>query len=443
MSETSLAVHIEDVSPVKKKMSFEVPWEDTKLELDGVFRKLAKTAKIKGFRQGKVPRPVLESLYKEYAEEETIQNLVNRYYWDAVTEHKINPLSQPQIDQDGIKADSTFSFSATIDVEPVIEPKDYVGLVLEKQELEVEDAEVEEKLRQLQEMYSTMAEVTDNRPVDRGDFAVIDFQGFVDGTAPKEMQADNYMLELGSGSFIPGFEDQIVGMTVGEDKEITVTFPADYQQANLAGKEATFKVALKGIKEKKLAELNEEFVKNFEKYEKFEDLKADIVKSVEEEKKTKISADFQAAIIAKLLESNPFEVPDTLVERQVYYMMADTHRRMSMQGMDPKTVAGIIPKMRDLYKEEAIKIVKTFLLMKSIATKEAISVTEEEVADTVKTIAQQRAQEYEAVRESFEKDGLLEQIEVDLTNKKVFDYIESKAVVSLVKTMKTEGEEAS
>ncbi|MDQ5988104.1 MAG: Trigger factor [Syntrophus sp. SKADARSKE-3] len=443
MSETSLAVHIEDVSPVKKKMSFEVPWEDTKLELDGVFRKIAKTAKIKGFRQGKVPRPVLESLYKEYAEEETIQNLVNRYYWDAVTEHKLNPLSQPQIDQEGIKADSPFSFSATIDVEPVIEPKDYLGLTLEKQELEVEDAEVEQRLRQLQEMYSTMEEVTDNRPLDRGDFAVIDFQGFVDGTAPKEMQADNYLLEIGSGSFIPGFEDQIVGMMVGENKEITVTFPAEYQQKNLAGKESVFKIALKAIKEKKLAELNEEFVKNFEQYEKFDDLKADIVKSVEEEKKAKIEADFQTAIIAKLLESNPFEVPDSLVERQIYYMMADTHRRMSMQGLDPKTTAGLIPKMRELYKDEAVKIVKTFLLLKSIAAKEAISVTPEEIADYVKKIAQQRAQEYEVTRESLEKDGVIEQIDVDLTNKKVFDYIESKAVVSLVKAKKTEGEEAS
>ncbi len=422
-------------------MSFEVPWQNTKQEMDNVFRKIAKTAKIKGFRQGKIPRPVLENYYKEYAEEETINNLINRFYWEAIEEHKITPLSQPKIDQEGIKPETSFSFSATIEVEPVIEPQDYLGLSLEKQAMEVADSEIEMRFKQLQEMYSTMEDVTEDRPVAQGDFVIIDFQGSLDGKPQKEMQADGHLLEIGSQSFIPGFEDQIVGMKAGEEKEISVTFPADYQQKALADKEAIFKVVLKNLKEKKLPEINEEFVKNFEKYEKLEDLRADIVKTIEEQNNEKASADLRASITDKLLEKNVFEVPESLVERQIYYMMADTHRRMSMQGMDPKMAAEFIPKLRDMYKEEAIKIVKTLLLIKSIATKEALAVDKSEIDDYVKSLAQQRAQNYEVMKEAVEKDGLLDQIEIELLNKKVFAYIESKAEIAVVKAKKAESEE--
>jgi trigger factor len=432
VSETSLAVTIEDINPVKKKMTFEIPWQDIKQELDSVFHKVGKTAKIKGFRQGKIPRPVLENFYKEYAEEETINNLVNRFYWKAIEENKINPLSQPQIDQQGIKRETAFSFSATVEVEPVIEPKDYTGLALEKQDRPVNPEDVDSRLKQLQEMYSTMEDVTENRPVEQGDFVGIDFQGFLEGKPQKEMQADNYLLEIGSGSFIPGFEEQIVGMQAGEEKEISLTFPANYQNKSLAEKDVVFKVGLKSLKAKKLPEINEEFVKNFEKYETLDDLKAEIVKAIEDENKEKTDADLRAVIVSKLLENNVFEVPETLVERQIYYMMADTHRRMSMQGMDSKAAAEIIPKLRDMYKEEAVRVVKTMLLIKTIAAKEQIAVEKEEIEDYVKQIAQQRAQNYETVMENIEKEGLLAQIENDLLNKKVFAFIESKADIKTV-----------
>lgn len=444
MSETTnLAVtKIEDISPVKKKMTFEIPWDDTKKELEAVFRKVGKTAKIKGFRPGHVPKPVLEAYYKEYAEEEAINNLVNRFYWNALEEHKITPLSRPEIDQQGIVKDSPFSFSATLEVEPVLDAQQYTGLQLEKEQRDVTDIEIELRLHQLQEMYSTMEEVTEDRAVKEGDFVTIDFQGFVDGQPGKNMQSNDYLLEIGSKSFIPGFEEQVVGMKAKEEKDLNVTFPEDYGQKDLGGKEVVFKVTLKGIKEKKRPALDEEFVKNFEQYEKFEDLKADIVKSIEEQHAEQANNNLRTSIIDKLLENNPFEVPESLVERQIYYMMADTHRRMSMQGMEPKAAAELLSKMRDMYKEEAAKVVKTFLLVKNIAAKESIAVTDEEIKEYVEKIAQQRAQDYEAAREALEKDGVLEQIEGDLLHKKVFEFLESKAEITVVKKTEEKAEEA-
>ncbi|MDD5167473.1 MAG: trigger factor [Syntrophales bacterium] len=441
MTETNLAVKIEDVSPVKKKLSFEIPWETAKKEMDDVLRKVGKTAKIKGFRQGKIPRPVLELHYKDYIEEETINNLVNRFYWDAVEEHKIVPLSQPKVDQEGIKKENPFSFSATIEVEPVIEPQDYVGLTLEKQKLDVSERDIDLRLGQLQEMYSTMEEVAEERDVKEGDFVVIDFQGSMEGKPHKDMQADNYLLEIGSKSFIPGFEEQIVGMKKNDTKEIMLKFPSDYNRKELADKDVLFKVLLKDLKEKKIPEINEEFVKNFEQYDKLEDLKADIVKAIEVENNEKINSALRAAMVEKLLEKNVFEVPETLVERQIYYMMVDTHRRMSMQGMDPKAAADIIPRMRDMYKEEAVRIVKTLLLMKSIAAKEAITVDKAEIEDYVRDIAKQKAQNYETVRDTYEKEGLLTQVEIDLLNKKVFEFIENKSEISIAEPKQAEAEE--
>jgi trigger factor len=440
VSETNSAVRIEDVSPVKKKIAVEIAWPDVKQELDDVFRKIGKTAKIKGFRQGKIPRPVLERFYKEYAEEETINNLVNRYFWKAVEDQKVVPLSQPQIDQQGIVSESPFAFSATIEVEPVIDPKDYLGLNLERQEMEVADSDVDSRLRQLQEMYSTMEEVTEKRTVVAGDFVTIDFQGFVEGKPRKDMQSENYLLEIGSRSFIPGFEDQVVGMNVDEEKEIALNFPADYQEKSLAGKEAVFKVVLKGLKEKKLPELNEDFIKNFDKYEKFADLRADILKAIGEENRERANADLRTAMIKNMIEKNPFEVPDSLVERQIYNMMADTHRRMSMRGMDPKVTAEFIPKLRDMYKEEAVQFVKTFLLIKSIAAKENITVDETEIDAYIGDIAQRRAQDTAMVKENLLQEGAIDHIRSELLSKKVMEFLESKADITHVSVKTAEGE---
>ena len=440
MSETNSAVRIEDISPVKKKIEVEISWPDVKQELDDVFRKIGKTAKIKGFRQGKIPRPVLERFYKEYAEEETINNLVNRYFWKAVEDQKVVPLSQPQIDQQGIVSENPFAFSATIEVEPVIDPQDYLGLSLERQEMDVADSDVDVRIHQLQEMYSTMEEVTEERAVAAGDFVTIDFQGFIEGKPRKDMQSENYLLEIGSRSFIPGFEDQLVGMKVGEEKEIALNFPADYQEKSLAGKEVVFKVALKGLKEKKLPELNEDFVKNFDKYEKFADLRADIVKAIGEENRERANADLRTAMIKTMLEKNPFEVPDSLVERQIYHMMADTHRRMSMRGMDPKVAAEVIPKLRDMYKEEAIQFVRTFLLIKSIAAKENISVDEKEIDAYIGDIAKMRAQDAGTVRENLVQEGAIDHIRAELLNKKVLEFLEGKANITSVNVKKAEGE---
>ena len=434
MSEANVAVKVEEISPVKKKLSFEIPWDDVKKGLDAVYRDVAKTARIRGFRQGKIPRNILERHYKDHVEGETVSKLVNQFYWDAIKEHDIQAVTQPQIDQQGIAPDKNFSFTATVEVEPLPDPTGYLDLELEKEELRVAEQDIEDRLKEIQQMFAIMQDIEEDRGLTAGEFATLDFEGTLAGEALKELKAENYFLEVGSGMLVPGFEDQLIGMKKGETRPIQVRFPDAYQAAHLAGKEVSFAVTLKGLKEKKLPDINEEFVKNFEKYDSLESLKADVLKSLEAEHKARIEADLRKLIIDKLLQNkeNEFDVPPSFVERQIFQMMAETQRRLLARGMDKKTATELTVKMHDTFKDDARKIVLTALIIKNIGRLENISASEGEVEDRIRIMAESRGQTAEALRESLEKDDMLGHIGNEVLHQKVFDFIESKAKIRMV-----------
>jgi len=433
VSENMIPVKVEDISPIKKKLLFDISWSEVKKELDSVYKDVGKKAKVKGFRQGKIPRNILESMYKEYAQEETITKLVNKYYWDALKDNNIVAVGQPDIEQKGLDEERNFTFTATVEVEPAIEPKGYVGLDLVKEEHDVIDADVEKRLQEVRDMFATMEEVEAERGIGEGDFAVIDFEGTLDGNNLKEMKADNYLLEMGSKTFIPGFEEQLTGMKKGQTKEIKINMPDDYHASHLAGKEVVFSVALKNIKEKKLPNVDEKFIKNFDKYETLDDLKKDILKTLEEENRARSTTTLKNLIIDKLLEANEFEVPPTFVNRQVSFMIADMQRRMTMRGMKQQEPSELYTRFYDLYKDDALKVVKTILLIKSIADQESVSVSDNEIDEKIKEIAEQRAQSYESLKKSLVEGNMIEDIKSEILNTKVFRLIEDKANITIVK----------
>jgi trigger factor len=436
VSDISAAVKIEDISTVKKKLSFDIPWADVKNELDSVYRKVGKKAKVRGFRPGRVPRGILEAHYREEAEEETVSNLVNRYYWETLQEKEIPAVMQPEIEQKGIEAEKNFNFSATVEVEPAVEPRDYVGLELEKEEPVVTGEDLEARMREIRQMFATMEEVSEDRGILAGDFVTLDFAGAVAGKPLKELKSENYLLEIGSKTFVPGFEEQVIGMKKGDTKSVAVQFPENYHAAHLAGKDVEFAVMIKGIRIKKIPEIDEQFIKNFEKYESLEALRDDVRKNLEEEKKRKIAVAFERQISDRLLEKNAFEVPESFVERQIYYMMSDTQRRMVSGGMDPKKAAEFSFKLHDQFREEAAKIVKTVLLLKGIAGKEGLTAGDDEVENQIREIAAQRAQDYETLKKSLDKDDLIDNIRSEILNRKTYEFLEAKAKVTTVRNEK-------
>jgi len=432
VGETTVAVKVEDISPVKKKLLFDISWVDVKNELDACYRDMNRKAKIKGFRPGKVPRKILESMYKDHVEGEAITNLVNKHYWDAVKEKGIIVVAQPDIDQKGIEEEKSFVFAATVEVEPVIEPKNYIGLELTRHEKNVTESDIEERLQQIRHMFGTMEEVGDDREVEKGDFAVIDFTGTLDGETLKEMTAENYLLELGSGSFVPGFEDQVIGMRKDQSKQLQVKFPDEYGIQRIAGKDIVFSVTLKSIKEKILPEIDENFIRNFEKFETLEDLRTDIRETLEEENKARSNTDLKDLIVTKLLESNEFEAPPSFIERQIYYMIADTRRRMASRGLSRKEIDELSAKYKEMYREEATKVVKSVLLMKNVAAKESISVDVGEIDERIMEMAQRRGQDFDSFKKSLEDADMIENIKEEILTRKVFDFIEGKATIHSV-----------
>jgi trigger factor len=432
VGETTVAVKVEDISPVKKKLLFDISWVDVRNELDACYRDMNRKAKIKGFRPGKVPRKILESMYKDHVEGEAITNLVNKHYWDAVKEKGIIVVAQPDIDQNGIEEEKNFVFAATVEVEPVIEPKNYIGLELERHEKNVTESDIEERLQQIRHMFGTMEEVGDDREVKEGDFAVIDFTGTLDGEALKEMTAENYLLEIGSGSFVPGFEDQVIGMRKDQSKQIQVKFPDEYGIQRIAGKDIVFSVTLKSIKEKKLPEIDENFIRNFEKFETLEDIRTDIRETLEEESKARSNTDLNNLIVTKLLESNEFEAPPSFIERQIYYMIADTRRKMASRGLSRKEIDELSAKYKEMYRDEATKVVKSVLLMKNIAAKESISVDVGEIDERVMEMAQRRGQDFDSFKKSLEDADMIENIKEEILTRKVFDFIEGRATIHSV-----------
>lgn len=429
---SELTVKVEDISQVKKKISFEIPWASVKEELDSVYRDISKKAKIKGFRPGKVPRKVLEKFFKADAEGETITNIVNKYYWHALDERGIVTLSRPEIEQNGIKEDLNFAFSASFETEPDFEPQGYKGIELEKTNICVSESDMEKRMQEIRKMFATMQDVTEDRPAVMGDFVTIDFAGTLDGVALPELKSDNHLLELGSQRFIPGYEEQIVGMKNGETKDIEVTFPADYHEAKMAGKEVGFVVTIKGIKEQKLPEIDENFVKNFDKYDSLADLKDDVRKSLEEQCKRQSASGIQDKIIEALLQANEFEAPPSLVERQIYYMMTDTQKRMRQAGMDEKNAMELSFRMHDQFKKDAEKTVKSFLILKKIGAKEAIEATDEDIDNHIKELASIHHTDYEVVKGAYDDEERMNNLKSELIHKKVFDFIEREANIRVV-----------
>ena len=429
---SEVAIKMEEISLVKKKLSFEIPWSEVKEELDAVYRDVGKKAKIKGFRPGKIPRKVLESHFKDHAEEETITNIINKYYWQTLEDKGIMALSRPDITQDGFKENTNFKFTASFETEPDFEPKGYNGIEVEKEKIQITESDLENRLKEIRQMFATMEEIKDNRAAIMGDYVTIDFAGSLDGELHQELKADNYLLELGSKSFIPGFEEQLVGMKNGETKAINVKFPEDYHEKKFAGKDVIFKVTIKDVKEKKLPEIDENFIKNFDKYNSLDELNNDVRKTLEQDCQRLTETNLQNKIMEIILKENDFEVPPSLIEKQIFYMMADTQKRMTSAGMDENNAMELSFKMHDKFKEEAEKVVKSFLLLKKIAQKEAIQVEEADLDQHIRDLATKHGRDYEQIRNAFEKEERKDNLKTELIQKKVFDFIEQKANIKVV-----------
>lgn len=424
-------VQVEDLSPVKKKVSVEVSAERVTEEILAAYKKIAQKAKIKGFRKGKVPMSVVERYFEAEMEQEVIGKLIHETYYQALIDNNIDAIAHPSIEKSGeLKKDQPFSYDAHVEVKPDVKAKDYTGLSLKKEIFAEDDAALES---QIADMLSSRAEmrIADHDEAINGDFVTLDFEGFVDGVAFEHGAAQDHELELGSGTFIPGFEEQLVGMKRGEEKEIAVTFPEQYGNKDLAGKAATFKVAIKELKVKVVPELTDELAKEFGG-ESVDDLREKMAENNRNHDQRRIEEDLKERLMTALSDANPIEVPDTMVERQLDFMYQNIGNRLKSQGMTLQMMGLNEQSFRAMYRSTATKQVQGSLLLEAIGRQENISVDDSEIDSRLEEIAEMANAPLDEVKKYYASEearqGLLAQIEEE----KVITWLLGQSSVSEV-----------
>lgn len=435
-------VTVEELSPIKKKLTIEVDADMVATELDKAFKKIAKTANIKGFRKGKVPLKVLEQQYGPKAHYDTIGSLINNSLYKALIDNNIEAVAQPEVVQAGaIEKGESFSYEAEVDVRPDVVAKDYTGLELEKEKMIFDESVVDQQLEQMVQSKVQLV-VAESDTARENDTVIIDFTGYIDGEAFENGAAEDYQLELGSNSFIPGFEEQLVGMKRGEEKDVNVTFPEAYGAENLAGKEAVFKVVLKEIKEKQIPELDDDFAKEMEA-ESLDQLKEGIREGAMAQQQQQVDGQLQENLMDALLEKNSFEVPDGMVTNQLLYLKDSFSQRLKAQGMSLEMLGMNDETFNKTYWDMAARQVKGELLLDSIAKQEEISVEDADLEKKFEEFARQSNTPTDQVKKYFENDQALSGLKGQLLREKVSAMLLDKAVITEVEPKTPESDESS
>lgn len=396
--------------------------------VNAVYRKQVKNINIPGFRKGKAPRHMIEKMYgSEVFYEDAMQDCYPEALYDAAKEAGLKIVAVESLEAVEAGKDG-FTFKTSIVVEPEMEIKDYLEIEVEKKSTEVTDELVNDEIEKVRERNSRMITVED-RPAQDGDTVVIDFEGFVDGTAFDGGKAENYNLALGSGNFIPGFEEQIVGHNTDEEFSINVKFPEDYQAEELKGKDAEFKIKLHEIKAKELPEVDDEFVKDVSEKETLDEYKEELKETVAKRLKDEAEKDVDDQIANKLMELVEGEIPDAMYDNQANEMVRDFDMRLRSQGMDIDTYMQYMGMdknaLKDMYREEAEKRVKLRLALETIAKKENIEVTDADLDDEYSKMAEAYKMDVEKVKAAVPAESLTE----DLKVQKALALVKDKAVI--------------
>ncbi len=412
------------------KLEFTVEAEKFNEAIQTVYKKNAKYFNIPGFRKGKAPFKMVEKAYGiQIFYEDAFNEVATEAYTKGIEDNKIEVVSKPEIDIKQIEAGKDLIFTAVVQTKPEVTLGKYKGIEIKKIEYNVSDEDVEHELSHAAEHNARIVTVED-RAVENGDITVIDFEGFVDGKAFEGGKAENHELEIGSGKFIPGFEEQIIGMKTDEEKDIKVTFPKEYPAKELAGKEATFKIKLHEIKKKELPEINDEFAKDASEFDTLEEWKKSIREKQEKANESKAKYEMEEEAIEAVCNDSKVDIPSGMIETQIDNMEQDVSSRLSYQGMKLDQYLQMVGKtrkeFRDEYKEQAEKQVKTNLVLEAVMKDSKIEVAEEEIEAKIKEMAEMYGQKEEEVKNN---PNLRKYIEESLKTEKTIHYIVDNAKI--------------
>lgn len=408
-------------------LDVEIDAEQVAVALDKAFRKVVAKVNVPGFRKGKVPRSIFEARFGvESLYQDAIDILLPQAYSEAVEQAGIEPVDRPEVDVEQFAKGQAFKFKAKVTVKPEVKLGEYKGLEVPAADVEVTEEEISKELERLQNRHAELV-VVDEGPAQQGDTAVIDFEGFQDGVPFEGGKGEMYSLELGSGSFIPGFEEQVVGLNIAEEKDINVTFPENYHAENLAGKPVVFKVKLHEIKRKNLPALDDEFAKDVSEFDTLEEYKQDLAAKLKERKEKDAEAARETAVIDQAAAAAEVDVPEAMVENEIEQMMKDFESRLRMQGMNLDLYYQFSGQSQESLKEQmkadASKRVRNNLVLEAIANAENLEVSESDVDEELENLSKMYGRSADELRTIFSSNGYLDTLTSDLKVRKAVKFI--------------------
>ncbi len=383
-----MEVTVENLNSVKKILHIEIPEDVVASELDLAYKNLKKTAKIKGYRPGKAPRSVLERLFKKSVHSDLSSKLLQDSFVDAIREKDLKIVGVPQIDPPELDAKGPYKYDATVEVTPEIGDIDFKGLNLKKTAYKISNEEMNAQLKMLQKNLAQLKTIEENRSLKKGDFALIDYEGFKNGKAFDETQkTENFTLEIGKGKIAKEFDEQLIGMKKGDIKEINIHFPEDYSNKNLANIDISFQVKLNEIREEVLPEINDEFAKELGNYKTLNELKGVITDNLKQGYDKRTEQELSEQIFSALIAKNDFEVPDVMTEYELDSIVAEVEGSLAQSNRSMEQIGLTKEGIKEKYRDTAVKQVKRHLILKRLMDQEKLILADEDLEEGFKDMS--------------------------------------------------------
>ncbi len=426
-----MSLQVEKLEKNMAKLTIEVSADDLEKALQGAYTKQKNRIALPGFRKGKVPRQMIEKMYgAEIFYDDAANELIPKAYADAYEECELDIVSRPEIDVVQIEKGKPFIFTAEVAVKPEVTLGEYKGLEVDKVSTRVTQKEIEEKLKEEAEKNARTVTVED-RAVQDGDEVIMDFEGFVDGEAFEGGKGENYPLTIGSGSFIPGFEEQLIGAEAEKEIEVKVTFPEDYHAEELKGKDAVFKCTVHEIKMKELPEIDDEFAAEVSEFDTLDEYKADLKAKIKEQKEADGKRKQEDQAVAKAVENASYEIPEAMIKTNISQMTDDFARRMQSQGLTMEQYfqfTGMTPeKFEEEMRPQAVKRIETRIVLEAVAKAENIEISDEKLAEEIQKLAESYKMEADKLKELM-SDAEKKQMKEDMAVQEAVTFLVENAV---------------
>lgn len=423
-----MKTNIEDISSVKKKLNIEIEAEEIDKRINDAYKKLSKTARIKGFRAGKVPRNILEKYYNGQVMEDVTNSLIRDTLPTAIDEIKKFPLTMPTIENEDLKPGQAFKYSASIEVRPEFELKDYLGVEVQKENCIVTDEDIEKQIEQIRESRGTLNPIDEERGVKDGDYVIIDYEAFEGDNAIDGIKSANFPMKVGIGNFYKGVEEELIGAKKGVPIEISKDFDKDYFNPKLAGKSVNFKIEIKDIKEISVPELNDEFIKGLgEDFSTLEDFRNKIQEEMIAGEGKRIDNELKVRLLDKISDTVDFELPESLVEYEIKASLESIRQRMSSSGADLEKSGFDEARIREDIRPAAEKSVKNMFIIGEIADQNKITVDETDLTEGFNKMAGDFSASGEAIRQYYEANDLMDSYRNSLLREKTLNYLVDNA----------------